>query len=35
MQVTATLVILAEPIVPVPLDTVQVWLAGLVFTVTA
>ena len=35
MQVTATLVTLAEPIVPEPFDTVQVWPDGFVFTVTA
>ena len=33
-QVTATLVTLAEPTVPDPLDTVQVWPGGFVFTVT-
>ena len=33
-QVTATLVTLAEPIVPEPLATVQVWPDGFVFTVT-
>ena len=32
---TATLVTFAEPIVPLPLATVQVCPAGLVFTVTA
>ena len=35
MQVTATLVTLAEPTVPVPLPTVQVWPEGWVITVTA
>ena len=34
-QLTATFVTFAEPIVPLPLDTVQVWPDGLVFTVTA
>ncbi len=34
-QVTATLVTLAEPIVPEPFETEQVWPDGLVFTVTA
>ena len=34
-QVTVTLVTFAAPMVPVPLDTVQVWPVGLVFTVTA
>ena len=35
LQVTATLVTLAEPTVPDPLATVQVCPDGLVFTVTA
>src|SRR5689334_11943196 len=34
-QVTVTLVTFDDPIVPDPLETVQVWLAGLVPTVTA
>ena len=34
-QLTATLVTLAEPIVPDPFETEQVWPDGLVFTVTA
>ena len=34
VQVTATLVTLAVPMVPVPLVTVQVWPVGLVLTVT-
>ena len=34
LQETATLVTLAEPTVPDPLDTVHVCPAGLVFTVT-
>ena len=34
MQVTATLVMFAVPIVPDPLATEHVWPAGLVFTVT-
>ena len=34
VQETATLVTLAEPIVPEPLATVQAWPDGLVFTVT-
>jgi len=34
VQVTATLVTLAEPMVPVPLETEQVCPVGLVFTVT-
>src|SRR5215831_10291859 len=35
VQVTATVVTFAEPTVPVPLPTVQVWPDGWVFTVTA
>ena len=35
VQVTATFVMFAEPTVPVPLLTVQVWPDGWVFTVTA
>ena len=35
VQLTATLVTLAEPMVPEPLATVQVCPAGLVLTVTA
>ncbi len=35
VQVTPTLVTLADPIVPEPFDTVQVWPDGFVFTVTA
>ena len=35
LQETATLVTLAEPTVPDPLETVQVCPAGFVFTVTA
>jgi hypothetical protein len=34
-QLTATFVTSAEPIVPLPLATLQVWPAGLVLTVTA
>ena len=34
VQVMATLVMLAEPMVPEPLATVQVWPVGLVLTVT-
>ena len=34
MQETATLVMLAEAMVPEPLATVQVWPVGLVLTVT-
>ena len=34
VQVTATLVTLAEPIVPLPLATLQVWPLGFVLTVT-
>ena len=34
LQETATLVTLAAATVPEPLDTVQVWPAGFVFTVT-
>ena len=34
VQLTATLVTLAEPTVPLPLATVQVWPLGLVLTVT-
>ena len=34
LHVTATLVTFAEPTVPLPLATVQVWPAGLVLTVT-
>ncbi len=33
-QATATLVMFAEPTVPVPPETVQVWAVGLLFTVT-
>ena len=35
VQATATFVMFAEPTVPVPLPTVQVWPDGCVFTVTA
>src|SRR5262249_54979053 len=35
VQVTATVVTFAEPTVPVPLPTAQVWPDGWVFTVTA
>ncbi len=35
VQLTATLVTLAEPIVPEPFDTEHVWPDGFVFTVTA
>ena len=34
VQVTVTLVTLEEGTVPAPLDTVQIWPAGLVATVT-
>jgi hypothetical protein len=35
LQLTATLLTSAEPIVPLPLATLQVWPAGFVLTVTA
>src|SRR5262245_15284361 len=35
VQVTVTLVTLDAPMLPVPLETAQVWPVGLVFTVTA
>ena len=35
VQVTATLVTFADPIVPDPFETVHAWPDGFVFTVTA
>ena len=35
MQVTATVVTFDEPTVPEPLETLQVWPDGFLFTVTA